>query len=71
MKERKKPIFNRKLCVSCSICAQSCPVSCIELCELGSGSDRNLYPQLIGDCLGCGTCQRSCPIGAVSMEDAD
>lgn len=71
MAQRKKPVFDYKLCVSCGICAQACPVSCIELCESGEGRDKNLYPKLIADCLGCGTCQRSCPLGAVAMEGGD
>ncbi len=71
MAVRKRPVFDNKLCVSCNICAQACPVSCIELKETGGDGDNNLYPGLYGDCLGCGMCSRSCPMGAIAMEDAD
>ena len=71
MSARKKPVFDNKLCVSCSICAQACPISCIELCQVGEGADRNLYPQLVGDCLGCSLCARSCPMDAIAMEGGD
>ena len=70
MAAKKTPVFDHSLCVSCSICAQICPVSCIVLSEYAGKGDKNLYPAVSGDCLGCGTCQRSCPMDAISMKES-
>lgn len=71
MKKKKNPVFDFSRCVSCGICAQTCPFSCIVLSESAGGSDKNLYPALSGDCSGCGSCERGCPMGAVAMVDTN
>lgn len=67
MPGKKMPIFNFELCVSCSICAQHCPVSAIELSCRRDNKDTNLYPVVDTSCIGCGSCERMCPTYAVSM----
>ena len=69
MAAKKRPVFDFSLCVSCSICVQLCPISCIELSESGGGGDRNLYPAAGDGCLGCGSCERGCPMSAIRMEE--
>ncbi len=69
MAVKKIPVFDFSLCVSCSICVQSCPVSAIVLCEKRKKGDSNLYPSLNGSCIGCGTCERSCPMCAIKLEE--
>lgn len=64
MSVKKRPVFDYSLCVSCSICVQSCPVSCIVLSMQMSGNDKNLYPTAGEGCIGCMQCVRSCPMGA-------
>lgn len=64
--ETKKPSFDYLLCVSCSVCVQACPISCIELSEKSEKDDRNLYPAVGEGCTGCGTCERACPMYAIS-----
>ena len=71
MKEKKRPVFDFKLCVSCGICAQACPVSCIALTVGGVDAHRNLYPAVRAQgCLGCGVCAKSCPVEAIRLEAA-
>ena len=50
------------MCVSCSICAQGCPVSALSMKKEGkSGKYRNVFPELINDnCIGCNKCISVC-----------
>ena len=71
MKQKKRPAFDFDPCISCSVCVQACPVSCIELSVNGVDALRNLYPQVDARrCLGCNICTNSCPVGAISLVEA-
>jgi Na+-translocating ferredoxin:NAD+ oxidoreductase subunit B len=65
----KKPSFDRKTCMSCNICIDTCPVSCITLAEPVGRKDLHGYPFIKDEkvCIGCGFCEQSCPVGAITM----
>ena len=67
----KRPVFDYLHCVSCGICAQSCPVSALGMKKEGkSGKYRNVFPEAVRDtCIGCGLCAKSCPMEAITMEE--
>lgn len=68
---KKLPAFQYGECVSCSICVQACPISCIELTENHPDTFKNLYPEADhARCTGCGLCAKQCPMEAIAMEDA-
>lgn len=64
-----KPVFNRKLCMSCSICIDACPVHCLVLSGAESVKNTHAYPYLEKEkaCLGCGFCADECPVDAITM----
>ena len=68
---KKRPVFDYRLCDSCGICAQACPVSVLGMEREGkSGKYRNVFPELVREgCLGCGQCARSCPMEVIRMEE--
>ena len=68
---KKTPVFDYLLCVSCGICAQTCPVSALGMQKEGkSGKYRNLFPELVTDgCIGCGQCAGACPMESIRMEE--
>ena len=68
---KKIPEFAYLNCVSCSICAQACPVSAIGMKKEGkSGKYRNVFPELVNDnCIGCGSCARACPMDVIDMKE--
>jgi Na+-translocating ferredoxin:NAD+ oxidoreductase subunit B len=64
-----KPTFNRKTCMSCNICIDTCPVSCISLAEPVGRKDLHGYPYLKDEkaCIGCGFCEEACPVDSIVM----
>lgn len=71
MATKKLPKFDFDVCVSCGVCAQACPVSCIELSVNGIDQFRNLYPKVDSSrCSGCSICMKNCPVEAIVMEEA-
>lgn len=69
---KKNPRFIFDQCISCSICVQACPVSCIELSVNGVDKFNNLYPKVDEFvCIGCAICAKDCPMEAIVMEDAN
>ena len=65
----KRPVFDLSLCVSCSICVQACPISCIRLDVKAEKGDKNLYPAVDFRCIGCAVCERSCPMSAITVSE--
>ena len=62
------PAFDYTKCISCGICVQVCPVSCLEMNLMGIDHWNNAYPQLVADtCIGCGFCARDCPTHIIAM----
>jgi formate hydrogenlyase subunit 6/NADH:ubiquinone oxidoreductase subunit I len=67
---KRTPGFLFNLCISCSICVQACPVSCIDLSVNGVDKFHNQYPEVDAiKCIGCSICATNCPMGAIIMED--
>lgn len=65
---KENPTFNYEKCIACRICAQVCPVSCLEMSLISIDKWPNAYPQLVGNtCIGCGFCARDCPTLAIAM----
>jgi len=58
-----KPIINRKKCISCRICQQCCPDSCVIL---------NPKAEVNYDyCKGCGVCAQECPVKCIEMVEEE
>ncbi len=70
---RKRPEFLYTDCVSCGICAQGCPVSCLSMTRTGKqGKYKNVFPELSGEgCIGCGLCAKACPMDSIQMKEIE
>ncbi len=68
---KRQPVFDYLNCVSCGICAQTCPVSALGMRKEGkSGKYRNVFPELTRPtCVGCGLCAGACPMEVITMEE--
>ncbi len=66
---KKHPAFHYASCVSCGICVQACPVSCLAMTLVRKqGKYKKPCPeQAEPGCTGCGLCEKSCPMDAISM----
>ena len=66
---KKNLTFDYSLCVSCGICAQACPLSCLTMTKTGKqGKYRNVFPELGNTgCTGCGLCVNACPMGVITL----
>lgn len=67
--EWEKPRFDWNICMSCTICHDTCPVSCISLSRPAGTENPHAYPALrVGKaCIGCGFCALECPVNAITM----
>ncbi len=65
----ERPHFDKKLCMSCRICIDACPVHCLDLSPALNRDDPDGYPYTANEkaCIGCGFCARECPVGAIDM----
>ena len=71
---RKHPAFTYEVCVSCGICAQACPVSCLAMTNVRKqGKYKKPCPEMVEEgCTGCGLCAKACPMDAIRMiEDGE
>lgn len=71
---RKHPVFSYEVCVSCGICAQACPVSCLAMTNVRKqGKYKKPCPEMAEEsCIGCGLCAKACPMDAIQMvEDGE
>ncbi|MDP3836517.1 MAG: 4Fe-4S binding protein [bacterium] len=62
----QKPIFDEKLCTSCSRCAKLCPDACI-IMRLNKEGKLKAQPDY-DYCKGCGLCAAECPFSAIAMK---
>jgi Pyruvate/2-oxoacid:ferredoxin oxidoreductase delta subunit len=66
----KIPVFDYDICMACNICAELCPLTCIDMSKMGIGSLKKVYPILASPdtCTGCSICKNACPVDAITME---
>jgi Na+-translocating ferredoxin:NAD+ oxidoreductase subunit B len=66
----KIPVFDYAICMACNVCADQCPLTCIEMTKTGIGNFRKVYPVLASPetCTGCSICKNACPVDAIAME---
>ncbi|MBN2095612.1 MAG: 4Fe-4S binding protein [Candidatus Aenigmarchaeota archaeon] len=57
-----KPVWDKKKCVNCMLCALYCPESCIP------EKDGKRLETDLTHCKGCGICALECPVKAIKME---
>lgn len=70
---KKHPEFDYSLCISCGICAQACPVSCLSMAHIRKqGKYKKPCPQMEEPgCIGCGICAKACPMEAIAMLESE
>ena len=62
MKQTKRAVVNRELCVACGSCQKVCPVGAIRVYK-------GLYAQPDeARCIGCGRCAKECPASVITVE---
>lgn len=63
----KKPEFLYAICAACTVCAQVCPLTCIEMTKTDYDAMKKAYPVLAAEdrCTACGICKRACPVEAI------
>jgi formate hydrogenlyase subunit 6/NADH:ubiquinone oxidoreductase subunit I len=64
-----KPVINLKKCISCGLCINICPVSCLKLEYQAKPGAQEGYPILtkVNDCISCQFCESICPVEAIEM----
>lgn len=70
---KKYPTFDYSFCVSCGICAQACPLSCLKMTRAGKqGKYPNVFPELGNNaCTGCGLCAKACPMEVITLGEEE
>ncbi|WP_295361314.1 4Fe-4S dicluster domain-containing protein [uncultured Succiniclasticum sp.] len=62
MKQMKRAVVNRELCVACGSCQKVCPMGAIRVYK-------GLYAQTDeARCIGCGRCAKECPASVITVE---
>lgn len=62
MREQKKAVVDKKLCVSCGSCVKVCPRGAISV-------PNGIYAVIDEDlCVGCGLCAKECPASVISAK---
>jgi len=68
-KQKQIPLFNKELCIACTMCVNICPMGALELKIANSISGFRRLPFLVDaeQCTGCLSCEQECPSGAILM----
>ena len=62
-----KPVWDKKRCIQCMMCHNSCPENCIGA-EIKSKAIKRTETNY-DFCKGCGICASVCPVKCIKMED--
>ncbi len=63
---RGRHIHHIDKCISCGLCARSCPSDAIEMVALEGKDEKKKHPQIdYGKCIFCGLCVDACPSNAL------
>jgi formate hydrogenlyase subunit 6/NADH:ubiquinone oxidoreductase subunit I len=65
-----KPKIQVDMCMSCKICIDVCPVTCLALTYTPGTADTKGYPVLDREifCVACEFCALGCPVDAITMQ---
>jgi len=71
-KQKQTPLFNKEVCIACTMCVNICPVGVLELEIANSITGFRRFPFLVDakQCTGCLSCEAECPTGAILMVPA-
>jgi len=66
----KIPTFDYATCIACNICADICPLSCIDMKKKSPGNLKKVFPILAlpDTCTGCSICMNGCPVDSITMK---
>ena len=64
-----KPRVDAALCMSCKVCVDGCPTSCLGMFKPQDSREPREYATLERprDCIACVFCSLECPVGAIAM----
>ncbi|MGV8079088.1 MAG: 4Fe-4S binding protein [Syntrophales bacterium] len=62
-----KPVIDGKTCVSCRICIEGCPASCLSGRTDGEGKHEIAFLADPKSCISCGFCEADCPVEAIRL----
>ncbi len=67
--KKQIPLFNKKLCLACTMCVNICPMGALELQIADSNTGFRRFPFLVDmeKCTGCLSCEKECPADAILM----
>jgi len=62
-----KPVVDANVCVSCRICIEACPVTCLAGRPVGKGKHEIAFLAEPKVCISCGFCAADCPVDAIRL----
>jgi len=71
-KQKQTPVFNKEVCIACTMCVNICPMGVLELQVVNSNTGFRRFPFLADaeNCTGCLSCEKECPSDAILMVPA-
>jgi electron transport complex protein RnfB len=63
----KGPIIDEEICIGCTACVQSCPISP----PIINMKDKKAHASNSDGCIHCTACAMSCPVGAIALGKRD